>query len=65
MRRLPGPEAISRLDTRAQAAGSRMTLYRYPEATHFYTDETLSDFAAAAASLTLTRVLDFLGTLSK
>jgi dienelactone hydrolase len=54
------PEAISRLDAQARAVGARMQVYRYPQATHFFTDETLSDFNGPAASLTLERVVAFL-----
>jgi dienelactone hydrolase len=59
----PPADVCAWLDAAAQT-GADAQVFTYPQAGHFYTDTSLPDHHAQAATLTWQRPLDFLRTVS-
>jgi dienelactone hydrolase len=57
------PEALADFRATATRAGADASLHTYPGAAHFYTDESLPDYDAAASERTWRRVRDLLVTV--
>jgi dienelactone hydrolase len=55
------PERVAAMTRTAREAGVDLEIFRYPGVGHFYTDRDLPDHDPAAAELTWSRVLDFVG----
>jgi dienelactone hydrolase len=55
------PERVAALEVTAKEAKTALEVFRYPGVGHFYTDPASPDHNPAAAELTWTRVVEFLG----
>jgi dienelactone hydrolase len=57
------PDRVAAWGRATRACGAEMTLFRYPDAGHFFTDPELPDHDQAAADLVWLRSVSFLGRL--
>jgi dienelactone hydrolase len=58
------PDRVAAWGRAARGSGAELTLFRYPESPHFFTDPGLPGYDEAATGLVWQRSLDFLGGLA-